>query len=336
MRQGVILINLGTPENFDKRSVRRFLKEFLSDPRVVDIPWIFKNLLLYLFILPFRPKQSAKAYAAIWDAQKGSPLLYHTQQLVTQLQAYMGEAYLVEVGMRYGQPSIAQAVEKLLKKGCDKLLAIPLFPQYSGAASGSSIEKLLDNLKGLGNIPHLQVIADFYDAPAFIAAQALLIKPFLKVQKVLFSYHSLPQRQIIKNTVGCRDCLKGACPSITASNRFCYRAQCFATSRLLAQQLGLALDQYEVVFQSRLGRAQWIEPEIQHRMRILAQEGVKDLLVACPSFVVDCLETLEEIGIQAQALWQRLGGETFTLVPCLNAHPAWVEVLGGWIKANGS
>lgn len=331
---GVLLINLGTPESRDKKSVRRFLGEFLSDHRVIDLPWWVRKALVYLCILPFRTKQSLQAYSVIWDKEKGSPLLFHALSLSKEVQHALGEDYQVEIGMRYGQLNISQGLDKLMKAQCQKIIVFPLFPQYSSAASGSAIEKVFNSLSLKWNIPGLIVRESFYDDPLYIEAQAALIQPFLTDnQRVLFSYHSLPVRQIRKGGSSCASgCFREQpCQKITFSNQFCYRAQCYETSRLVATKLGLHEGSYEVAFQSRLGRTAWIGPDIQQQMPDLIRNGVQNLLVACPSFVADCLETLEEIGIRAQSQWVKLGGKHLTLVPCLNSHPLWVKAVVNYI-----
>jgi len=333
MKTGVLLINLGTPAAANKKAVRRYLKEFLDDPRVIDLPWWIRKPLLHLFILPFRPKQSAKAYAAIWDEETGSPLLFHTQQLGEKLQAQLPAHYQVEIGMRYGEPSIASALNKLFQAQCQKIILLPLFPQYSSAATGSAIAKCLQVLQARQKIPAIKIIPSFYQDSHYITAKVATIAPWLERTQpdcVLFSYHSLPQRHLTHSQNPCLvPCAQNqSCPQ---DIQHCYRAQCYDTSRLLAEKLNLNASHYEVVFQSRLGRTVWVGPEIQQVMAQLRQRGVNNLLVVCPSFVADCLETLEEIGIRAKEHWQTLGGKHFNLVPCLNTEPSWVNNLAQFI-----
>ncbi|MBI2792237.1 MAG: ferrochelatase [Gammaproteobacteria bacterium] len=329
---GVLLINLGTPDNPDTKAVRRYLREFLSDPRVIDLPWIVRKVLLHLFILPFRPRKSAAAYRAIWDKQKGSPLLFHSVALKEALQATLGASYQVEIGMRYGNPHINAGVDKLLQAKCQEIIALPLFPQYSSAASGSAIQALLKSYAVKWNMAALSIKDQFYKNDGYIAAKAEIIKPFLPQNEkshVVFSYHSLPVRQIQKSSQECaKTCFENKpCSQIGTNNYFCYRAQCFETSRLIAQHLGLLENQYTVAFQSRLGRTVWIGPDIQSVLFELRQQKTENVVIACPSFVADCLETIEEIGMRAKEQWLALGGHEFTLVPCLNAHPLWVKAL---------
>ncbi len=337
-KRGVLLINLGTPDKADKASVRRYLKVFLDDPRVIDLPWLMRKVLLHLFILPFRPKKSAAAYAAIWDKEKGSPLLFNSLSLAKEVQTLLGDSYVVECGMRYGNPSISSALEKCLQAGCKEIMALPLFPQYSSAASGSAIESLLATYAQKWNMTALTVKDKFYEDNGYIEAQANLIKPYLSQSDkshLVFSYHSLPVRQIQKSSQGCESsCFESKpCANIGANNHFCYRAQCYETSRLLANHLGLTQADYTVVFQSRLGRTVWIGPDIQNTLPQFIQQEKRNLIVACPSFVADCLETLEEIGMRAKEQWRNLGGNEFTLVPCLNAEPDWVKAVVNIIQS---
>lgn len=332
-KTGVLLINLGTPDNPDVSSVRRYLKQFLSDERVLDIPWLIRKVLLHGFILPFRSPKSAKAYQAIWDKKLGSPLLFHSQDLAKQLQITLGDEFKVELGMRYGNPSIESAIEKLTQSNCHKIIAVPLFPQYSSAATGSAIEVVLKNYAKKWNLPALTIIDKFYDNEAYLAAlsSSLVVN---STSHVIFSYHSLPVRQIHKSKQGCqKTCFENSpCPNIMQDTQYCYRAQCFETSKQIAQRCQLHADQYTVVFQSRLGRTVWVGPDLESSFAALIAKGVKDLTVVCPSFVADCLETLEEIGMRAKETWIEMGGKSLHLNPCLNSHPLWVKALAGIVN----
>jgi ferrochelatase len=331
-KTGILLINLGTPDQPDVPSVRKYLREFLSDPRVIDLPTPARWLLLNLIILPFRPKQSSEAYQQIWTEQ-GSPLLINSQNLVDAVAKKLGNDYQVVLGMRYGNPSIPSALEQL--KHCQQIKVLPLFPQYSSAATGSAIEKVLCTVAMQWNTPSISIINSFYDQPQFIAAYAKIIEKNLAEKKpdlLLFSYHGLPERHIKKSECQAACDLRNACPDMNNDNSYCYRAQCYATSKLLAQQLGLQEDQYITTFQSRLGRVPWIQPYTDNELPKLIKQGIKNIAVACPSFTADCLETLEEIGLRAKQQWQELGGESFTLIPCLNDDEAWVESIISLIK----
>jgi protoporphyrin/coproporphyrin ferrochelatase len=324
MKKGILLIQLGTPDAPTVSRVRRYLRLFLSDKRVIDLPVLARYFLLYGVILPLRSKHSAKAYQAIWT-DKGSPLRVLSISLKEKLQRKLESSHIVTLGMRYGEPSLKQALENL--NTCDEVAILPLYPQYASSTNGSSIEVALNYFSKQDVIPSLHVIRDFYAHPAFIHAQAERIKPYLtdEFSHCLLSYHGLPMRHLKKT--GCARVCTDACPPPEDSNTACYRAQCFETSRMLAKTLGLEAHQYTTAFQSRLGKTPWIQPYTDETLKILANQGIKKLVVACPSFVTDCLETLEEIGIRAQETWISLGGEQLTLVPCLNDEDDWIAAL---------
>ncbi|HCA89250.1 MAG TPA: ferrochelatase [Legionellales bacterium] len=323
MPKGLLLINLGTPSAPTKAAVRAYLREFLADKRVIDLPFYVRYALLYGIILPFRTPKTTHAYQAIWTPS-GSPLLQYSQALTQKLQTYLGDDYQVVLGMRYGTPSLKTALSRL--SHCQDLTILPLYPQYSSAATGSSIEACLDILKSNEVYPNLRIIRDFYAQPSFIKAQAELIRPFVYSHDfVLFSYHGLPERHLQKT--GCKTICANSCPAINPANQACYRAQCQATTEAIAKNLALPSTHYQMSFQSRLGKTPWIEPYTDKTLPLLRQQGIKRLAIACPSFMVDCLETLEEIGLQANAQWQALGGEQLTLIPCLNDTLAGVQAL---------
>lgn len=333
---GVLLLNLGTPDSTETADVRRYLREFLSDPRVVDINPIGRWLLLNLVILPFRPARSAEAYRTIWT-DRGSPLLVYGQDLAEHLQEKLGDGYRVELGMRYGSPSIASALERLVAQDLDRIVVAPLFPQYSSAASGSALDRVFELAGKLWNVPPLSSLAPFYDHPGFIKAFAAVARPVLdgfRPDHVLMSYHGLPERQVQKSDPTGEHCLvkEDCCAQMCTANRYCYRAHCFETSRQLAQALELAPDQHSVSFQSRLGRQPWIQPYTDEMLPQLYEAGVRRLAIMCPAFVADCLETLEEIGIRAKEDWEALGGEALELVPSLNIHPTWVDALAEMVR----
>ena len=335
-RTGLLLINLGTPDAPDTRSVRRYLREFLSDPRVIDIPAPLRALLLNAVILPFRPRKSAAAYQKIWDAD-GSPLLKNGIALREALKKSLGSGYRVELGMRYGNPSLGQALDKLRSSGCERIVVLPLFPQYASSSTGSALERVYSLAGSRWNTPALDVVPAFFEHPDFIACLADIAGPEIRSfepDHLLMSYHGLPERQIRKSDEASSHCLRAAncCAEMSQSNRWCYRAQCFETSHLLARALGRDESSYSVSFQSRLGRTPWISPFTDVRIPELASTGVRRLAVICPSFTADCLETLEEIGIRAAEQWTAVGGEALRLIPCLNASPRWVESIAGWVR----
>lgn len=325
-----MLVNLGTPDTSETSDVRRYLRVFLSDPRVIDISPMRRWLLLNLIILPFRPKKSAEAYRKIWT-ERGSPLLFHGQDLVERVSAVLGEAVPVELGMRYQNPSIRCALARLRDAGVERVVMFPLFPQYSSAAWGSAVEKVFVEANRLWNVPAIQVVPPFYEHPAFIEACASVARPVLaglKPDRVLMSFHGLPERHCVKSDESHGGhCLSSGtcCDKIVDANRYCYRAQCFATARAIAKCLDLSTDEYEVTFQSRLGRSPWIRPYTDIRVQELAKSGVKRVAVLCPSFVADCLETIEEIGLRARDDFRARGGDDLWLVPSLNSEDFWVD-----------
>lgn len=333
---GVLLVNLGTPDSPSVSDVRRYLREFLSDPRVIDISRPARWLLLNAVILPFRPRRSAVAYASIWSAE-GSPLLVHSRALAAGVAKALGPGFRVELAMCYGRPGIAEALDRLDAQGVERIVVLPLFPQYAASSSGSALEAVYREAGRRWNVPAIEAIPPFYAAPAFLRALGELARPQLegfRPDHVLWSFHGLPERHVRKSDRTGAHCLarQDCCAAIGEANRDCYRAQCFATARGLAALLGLPRERWSVAFQSRLGRTPWIRPYTDERLPELARADVRRLALACPSFVADCLETLEEIGIRARAQWKECGGEELLLVPCLNAHPLWVETLAGWIR----
>ncbi len=344
MKQGILLINLGTPDHPSTSAVRHYLQEFLMDPRVIDIPWLARFVLVYGVIGPLRSKKSAAAYQAIWT-EAGSPLLVNSialQKALSKTLESMDKDCVVSLGMRYGKPSIQDAVLELIRQKVDQITIVPLFPQYASASSGSALEAILKILAKQNTVPNIRVIRDFYNMPGYIDAYADLIqqhipdKSFESIDRILFSYHGLPERQIKKTRCEASCVLSNAsspsntsnpCKRMDSSNSDCYRAQCYETTRLIAEKLGLGADQYQVCFQSRLGRTPWIKPYTDQVLIDLSKQGVRNIAVVCPSFVSDCLETLEEINMRAREQWHSLGGETFVFVPCINTDPIWVEGL---------
>lgn len=330
-RRGLLLVNLGTPDAPRTPEVRRYLREFLSDSRVLDIPALGRWALLNLIILPFRPARSAEAYRKIWRAE-GSPLLHHSRALESAVRQVLAGDFEVELAMRYGNPSISSALERLRARGVSELTVFPLYPQYASSSTGSSLEAIYAQVSREWNTPPLHVVPAFYEHPGFLDAFAEVGRPVidaLKADHVLFSFHGLPERQVQKSDTSGKHCLQspGCCDQIVEANRFCYRAQCFATARGIAQRLSLEPSRYTVTFQSRLGRTPWIKPYTDVVLPELAKQGVKRLAVFCPAFVADCLETLEEIGIRAKEQFIREGGEALELVPSLNATPRWVKAV---------
>lgn len=326
-KKAVLLINLGTPDALNKKAIARYLREFLNDRRVIDLPKLWRWLLVNLIIIPFRTKKTTAAYAKIWEAE-GSPLLLNTAKITTQLANALGENYQVEFAMRYGKPSIKDTLAKF--KHHDELTIIPLFPQYSSAANGSAIEKTLEELKKYWNVPTIKVIHDFYQHPSYIAAYAQTIKESIadkNIDLILFSYHGLPERHLDKSECTATCDKQNACPVIDYKNRFCYRSQCFQSTELIAKSLGLPSDKYKVAFQSRLGRTPWIKPYTDLLLPDEIKKGHQHVAVVCPSFVADCLETLEEVKIRTKEQWLSLGGKDFSFIPCINDSALFIKAL---------
>jgi ferrochelatase len=328
---GVLLVNLGTPDAPRSPEVRRYLREFLSDPRVLDTNALARWLLLEGVILRVRPRRSAEAYAKVWSPA-GSPLLIHSRALRDAVSAALGPAHPVELGMRYGQPSLADALDRLRTADVARIVVLPLFPQYASSSGGSAAARVMELAGALWNVPPLEILGEFPDDAGFVAAFAEVARESLAgfdADHVLFSYHGLPERHVRKSDPSGAHCLasEGCCDAIVPANRRCYRAQCHVTTRALAAALDLGADGFSVSFQSRLGRTPWIKPYTDFVLPELAARGVKRLAVLCPSFVADCLETVEEIGIRAREQWHAIGGDELRLVPSLNAHPRWVTAV---------
>ena len=323
MATGLLLINLGTPDEPTTPAVRRYLREFLSDPRVIDINPVGRALLLNAIILPTRPAKSAAAYRKIWDPERGSPLLAFSKDLAAAVQAGLGAAWQVELAMRYGAPSIADALERL--RGCTRIVVLPLYPQYAASSTATSVARVMEIATAGWDVAPFDIVPAFYADPGFLDAWAAVARPVLaeaRADHVLFSFHGLPERQIKKS--GDAQCLASPTCCDREPPPTCYRAQCYFTARALVERLAIA--DYTVCFQSRLGRTPWITPHTDVVLDELAKTH-KRLAVLCPAFVADCLETLEEIGMRAKEQWLAAGGEELVLVPSLNATPAWIAAV---------
>lgn len=331
----VVLINVGTPEAPTPAAVRRYLREFLFDPRVIDMPALPRWLLLNLIILPLRPKRSAALYRAIWT-QHGSPLLVHSQALAEELRSRL-PGVEVKLGMRYGSPGLDAA----LRDAPGRVVLVPLFPQYASATTGSALEHAYRVLGEASAVPAVRVVPPFFDDEGFLSASAARIAEAAhgKADALLLSYHGVPLSQVQATAAAGHTCAgdgeAACCARLGADNASCYRAQCLATSRALEARLraaGLSIP-VSTSFQSRLGRAKWIGPSTSDTVAALAKSGVKRLAVACPSFVADCLETLEEIGVQLREQFRAAGGSDFTLVPCLNDDARFVDALARLVRS---
>ena len=319
----LLLVNLGTPTSPNPKDVKRYLTEFLTDPRVIDFPWLKRNLLVRGIIIPRRYKESARSYQEIWT-EEGSPLLVYGRQVQTLLQKRLGTKVNVELAMRYQQPSIESALDRL--QNSTDLTILPLFPQYASATTGSVYDKVMEVLTRRETLPRLRFINHFFDHPMMIKAYAKQAQNFDldSYDAIVFSFHGLPVRQLKRACSTCNPG-KGCCEVLDEKNRECYAAQSYATAKGIAKALGIT--SYEVCFQSRLGREEWLQPYASNLIERLAREGKKRLLFFSPAFICDCLETVYEIAYEYNRDFQKLGGERVDLVPSLNADPDWIEAL---------
>ena len=324
------MIQLGTPDSPRTSDVRRYLSEFLNDPRVIDLPFLARKLLVNGVIVPFRAPKSAKIYQELWDMSYGvSPLITHTENITELLQEKMDEQFTVEFAMRYQNPSMDMVLEKIRKVNYDKIIIIPLFPQYASASSGSAIEKAMNIIRKWWVIPELKIVSQFWDSEGYINSIVERSKAFdlTSYNHVLFSYHGLPERHVDKVYEGTDLCTDQPCETeLNEKNKLCYKATCFATTRLIAKKLNLKESDYTVCFQSRLTK-KWLTPFSDQVVEEWAKKGAKKLLVFSPAFVADCLETLVEIGSEYQEIFEEYGGKTVDLVPSSNDHPEFVSCL---------
>lgn len=323
MKNGLLLINLGTPKAPAKKEIRKFLAEFLLDKYVIQIPALFRYLLVYGVIIPFRIKKTTNSYQAIWD-KDGSPLQIHSQELEKEISASLKDDYIVATGFRYGSPSIKQAYQKL--KNTKNLTILPLYPQYSTSTTKSAIQEALRVLKLNKFKGKINIIEDFHQHEHYIKAQARKISPYLENHEyILFSFHSVPTNHILIND--CKELCTIKCSEKSSNYNKCYRAQCITTATELVKHLNIPEEKYSISFQSRIGNNKWIGPYTDKILLELRNKGVENLAVTCPSFVADCLETLEEIGITLNKTWKKIGGTKLTLIPALNSDPHWIESL---------
>ncbi len=332
-KTGVLLMNVGTPDSPKVGDVRKYLSQFLNDPRVIDIPWIARKLLVNAIIVPFRAPKSAKLYQEMWTPE-GSPLLIHSRNFRDGLQAELGDDYQVEIAMRYQNPSIEEGLEKIRKNNPDRIIVLPMYPHYASSSTGTCIQAVMDIASKWWVIPEMVFINQFYDLPGYVDCFAERGREFNleDYDHVLFSYHGLPVRQVDK--VYDDDlCENHNCElAVDDSNKFCYKATCYETTRRIAEKLNLSRDRYTVAFQSRLDQ-KWLEPFSDKVVEEKAKAGVKRMLVFSPAFVADCLETLIEIGDEYQEIFEEHGGEKIQLVPSLNDHPSWVSTMAQLIRS---
>jgi ferrochelatase len=321
----ILLVNLGTPDEPTPPAVRRYLREFLSDPRVVEIPKPIWWLILNLVILNIRPRQSAEKYASIWS-REGSPLKVHTERQAKLLQGYLGQSVKsplrVAYAMRYGSPSIARVMRELKSEGCDRILAIPMYPQYAASTTGTAIDEIGRALQRTRNVPELRFVKHFHDHPGYIRALGEQVRELWRAEgrpdKLVMSFHGLPRFSLDRGDP--------------------YHCECHKTARLLAEDLELERDQWLLTFQSRFGKAEWLRPYTTEALAALPAEGKTRVDVVTPGFVADCLETLEEIAIEGRDTFLAAGGRQYRVLPCLNERDDWIralarialENLGGW------
>lgn len=337
MKKGVLLVNLGTPDSTSVADVRKYLREFLSDKRVIDIPDVPRWMLVNLIIAPFRAPKSAAEYRKLFT-ERGSPLKYYTEDLVEPLGSLLGDEYVIAYAMRYQNPSIARGLETLRAAQVSSIHIIPLFPQYASATTGSVMDKVMEIVKTWQVIPEIKFTAQFLENELFLDVIVKNGRKWMGLtdyDHFVFSYHGLPERQIKKASVGDQCQLGACCKTYHDRNRFCYRAQCFHTTRLIARKLGIPEEQYTVCFQSRLGKDPWIQPYTEEVLQQLATRGMKKVLAFSPAFVSDCLETTIEVGETYKERFVEEGGVQWDLVESLNDDPMWVACLADLVK-NGS
>jgi len=329
----VLLVNLGSPDSPSVPDVRRYLREFLMDGRVLDTPFPLRWFVVNCLILPKRPKESAHAYSTVWT-QEGSPLVVTSRHVQALLQKRLPMP--VELAMRYQSPSIPDAVARLHARGADRVLLIPLFPHFAMSSFETAVERVKEVAAARAPGMELVVQPPYYAEPDYLAALVASAEPQLKqgYDRLLFSFHGIPERHLRKSDPTKAHCLqvKDCCQVASPAHEFCYRHQCFRTVEEFVKRAGIPADKYAVSFQSRLGRDPWLKPYTDFEVIRFAKEGVKKLLVICPAFVSDCLETIEEIGIRARDSFLESGGQEFGLISCLNEHPRWIETLETMVR----
>ncbi len=333
-KKGVLIVNLGTPDAPTTPAVRKYLKQFLLDWRVIDYAWLPRNLLVRGIIAPFRSFSSAKLYKRLWTPE-GSPLKIYGEAVAAGVQEKLGDEYIVELGMRYQSPSMESAIQRLMDKKVSELIIFPLFPQYASATTGSVHDEVMRILRRQQVIPNVKMVNSYYDNEDMIEIFAENARQFDldAYDHIIFSYHGVPQRQLRKGDPSKSHCQKveNCCQTISIDNQFCYSAQCFATTKALVKKLGLKEEQYTTSFQSRLGPEQWAKPYTIDTIEHLAESGAKRLLVFSPAFVADCLETTIEIGFEYQEDFEKMGGEHIDLVPSLNDNPKWITAISNLV-----
>ena len=328
MSKGILLVNLGSPDSTDVGDVRRYLRQFLMDGRVIDAPWPIRFGIVYFTILPFRPKETAHAYQKIWTSE-GSPLIATSKHIQNKMQERF--TIPVELAMRYQNPSIESAVRKLDYLKVDELFLLPLFPHYAMSSYESAVERVKSVAKFLAPKMKITVQPPYFDAPDYIHALVASAQDYLQdgYDHLLFSFHGIPERHLRKSDpTGCH-CLRSenCCEVASPAHATCYRAQCFKTVAAFVAKANVPKEKYSVSFQSRLGRDPWLKPYTDLELVEFPKRGIKKLLVICPAFVSDCLETIEEIGMRGKETFIGAGGTEFMQIPCLNEHPLWLSTL---------
>lgn len=332
-KTGVILFNIGTPKSYEVNDVKEYLLRFLMDKDVINLPFLIRWPLVHGLIVPRRAPFSAENYRKVW-MKEGSPLWVYSKHFTAKLQETLGTDFSVKMGMRYSEPFIETSLKELAAEGVKSILLVPMFPQYAEATTGSVLKEFERAKKHLGITIPTRLLRDFYDDKAFIAPSGEIMKETLQgkhIDHYLFSFHGLPESHIRKNE-GClrsEDC----CFEKSACEKPCYRAQCFATATKIAESLNLQPNHWSVSFQSRLGRAEWLKPATDHTLEVLGKTGKKNVAVICPSFVADCIETLEEIAIGGEETFKHAGGENFHMIPCVNEDDRWVDGFASVLKS---
>lgn len=332
-KQGVLLVNLGSPDSTSVADVRRYLRQFLMDGKVLDAPWPIRFFVVNCLILPKRPKESAEAYRSVW-LPEGSPLVVTSQRQREEMARRL--EIPVELAMRYQNPSIEHAVGKLVDQGVEQLAVVPLFPHYAMSSYESAAERVETVLAKMAPGISASYAPPFYDDPGYIDALVASAADHLAggYDHLLFSFHGLPERHLRKSDPTGSHCLAAdnCCAGEHPAHRTCYRAQCYKTVRDFVEKAGIPADKHSTAFQSRLGKDPWLQPYTDKVVEALPSKGVKKLLVMCPAFVTDCLETIEEIGMRAKDDFERAGGDQLTLIPCLNEHPRWYDALEAMVN----
>ncbi|MBC7851331.1 MAG: ferrochelatase [Chitinophagaceae bacterium] len=335
VRKGIVLMNLGSPESTSVRDVRKYLNEFLMDERVIDMNYLLRLLLVKGIITPFRAPKSAAAYKSIWT-KEGSPLIVLSKQLQSAFQNIVEEP--VTLAMRYGNPSPKDAFEELLSinPAIEEVMLVPLYPHYAMSSYETAVEYAKEIHRKSKFSFRLTALKPFYNDEDYLRALVASIQPFIQqdYDHILFSYHGIPERHVQKTDITASHCLKNpdCCSVASPAHAFCYRHQCISTTNHAAAALGIPKEKFSFSFQSRLGRDEWLKPYTVIRLQEMPKEGIKKLIILCPAFISDCLETLEEIAEEGKEVFMHAGGESFTLIPCLNLNAKWIEALNKMIQ----